>query len=565
MTEETQMHPALRLFTGWADPQSRLLLVRAASGTGRTWFAKSWIGDRRGTVHDFSSREFEGLAELEAISRKLSQDPELYAAVVLSPEHTVWHLALTAKILFAQQRDLLLNAGEISAMLGGIAGSEEEALEIYGKCGGWLGAVKLLVRDLHSVEPARQTLRGALSMWLAHSDPGKELSEAAILPVFDDATVEIFYSHLHADPHTVNDLVHCGLLQENAEQDWMMPSMVRELLLERVQLAGAQRMELLEAAALEAATSVHGVLATAEAALEQRRWSVLNRLVTEKWDELLLLDLQKFMKLASRIPPAITGRNTYFGLGLRILGEFMRNDSGLQAPRLAMDYANNPLAQALRHETDRLYLNPDPQAVTIGLMEMLYLRMNGMYAEAGESALRMRSALHKASDASTGNPSLAALVHAQAGSSLFLAGRGAEAQQSYELSLDSARRTGNAFLPADPAGKLALLHALEGHADTARDYLSEHEQHISRVGWGQDMVERDAILARTCLALRMLDAELARSELSKLSRTPDMDEFWPVHAYLLAAEKFILALPATAGKLVHQMSRQRVVSDGTYC
>lgn len=91
MVEATRVHPALPRFLRWADPASRLLLVRAAPETGRTWFAKSWRGDRKGAVHDFSERPFEALEELEKISLQLAQDPQLHAAVVLAPGHTVWH------------------------------------------------------------------------------------------------------------------------------------------------------------------------------------------------------------------------------------------------------------------------------------------------------------------------------------------------------------------------------------------------------------------------------------------------------------------------------------------
>ena len=560
MVEATRVHPALPRFLRWTDPESRLLLVRAAPETGRIWFAKSWMGDRKGAVHDFSERPFEVLEELEKISLLLARDPQLHAAVVLAPGHTVWHLALTAKFLFAQQRDLLLDQAEIAAMHGGGDGSGKAAAAIYSSCGGWLGAVQLLVRDPRLADPARQKLRAALATWLAHHDPERSLSEASVLPAFDQSTVKIFYCHFRSDPHTLNDLVHAGLVQEHPEQGWLMPSMVRALLLERIQTAGAQRMELLEEASLEAVASVHGLLATADAAIEQQRWSVLNRLVTGHWDELFVLDLEKFSELARRIPPFIAGKNTYFGLGLRILDEFTGNDSGLQAPHLAIDYQKDQLAQALRQEADRHYLYPDAWAVSIGLLEMLYLRINGMYVQSGEAALRMRNALHKAYAANEVRPALASLAHAQAGNSLFMAGLGTEAQQSYELALATARRTGSAYLLSGAAGKLALLHALEGNAAAAAGYLSEHQQHFAQVSRNQARVDREAILASACLSLRKLDAELVRFELSKLPGTPDMNELWPVHAYLLAAEKIILGLPSAAGKLIHQLRRQREAS-----
>ncbi|PRA11514.1 hypothetical protein CQ010_09025 [Arthrobacter sp. MYb211] len=340
-----------------------------------------------------------------------------------------------------------------------------------------------------------------------------------------------------------------------------MPAMVRQLLLERVRMAGSERREILEGAALEATIGEHGLIAAAEWAIARQRWDSLTRIVVGKWDELYLLDPRKLTELASQIPSFIARKNTYLGLGIRLLDLLTHDKFGPQLPRIAPNYGNDHLAQSLRTETDRLFLNPDAKALTVGLLEMLYLRLNGMYTEAGEASLRLRIALHKASGAHRMKSSFAALIHAQVGNSLYLAGNEAEALQSYELSLAHARKTGNAYLLSDPSGKLALLHALDGNEYLARGYLDEHEQHIGHVGWGQAMLAREAILARAYLASGDLDSGQMRRELAKLPRTPDSDEFWSMHAYLLAMEKISCGLTAAAGKLVYRMRQQREVAS----
>ncbi|MGP5015263.1 LuxR C-terminal-related transcriptional regulator [Glutamicibacter sp. BW77] len=559
MTAQFQPHPAFQRFMGWANPRARLLLVRAAQGTGRFWFANSWIGDGPGQVHDFSAKSHSDCSELEVLDQQLAEDPNLRAAVILSPGHTVWHLALHAPVQFAEQRDLLLSLDEIPLLLGGRAGSGTKAAgAIFRQCGGWLTAARKLAEDQQAVEPALQLLRDGLSMWLAHRDPHRELSEAAILSVFDEATVAAYYGRLTTTSHTVGDLVQCGLLQGDGDGGWLMPEMVRQLLLERVRLAGAERMEILEDAALEAAISEQGLIATAQVAIAQQRWASLSRIVVGKWDELYLLDPMQLTELASQIPSFVARNNAYLGLGVRLLDLLTHDKSGPQFPRIAPNYGNDNLAQSLRTETDRLFLNPDARAVTVGLLEMLYLRFNGMYAEAGEASLRLRDALHKASGAHEMKSSFLALIHAQAGNSLYLAGSEVEALQSYELSLAHARKTGNAYLLSDPSGKLAMLH---GDMDATRKYLDEHEQHIGQVRWGQAMLERGAILARAYLASGSLDSGQMRRELGKLPRGPDSDEFWSVHAYLLAMEKISSGLTAAARKLVYRMRQQRAVAS----
>ncbi|MGP9488281.1 hypothetical protein ACT3UD_16100 [Glutamicibacter sp. 287] len=109
MTAQFQPHPAFQRFVGWANPSARLLLVRAAQGTGRFWFANSWIGDGTGEVHDFSAKSHSDCSELPMLDQQLAEDPNLRAAVILSPGHAVWHLALHAPVQFAEQRDLSLS------------------------------------------------------------------------------------------------------------------------------------------------------------------------------------------------------------------------------------------------------------------------------------------------------------------------------------------------------------------------------------------------------------------------------------------------------------------------
>lgn len=561
MVAKQGLHPALARFCSWTDQSSRMLLVRAAPGTGRTWFAQSWIGDRRGEVHDYSSKPFRALEELRSLSQRLSEDRELHIAVILAPNHDVWDAALVLQILIAEQRDLLLRQDEILAVLrNDRQATEDEAWAIHRHTGGWLCAVDKLVENGNAHESAMQLIRTGLAVWLGHRDPTGELAEAVFLPSFDGSSLDAFYGRYSSNAHKLDDLVRCGLIQEDEHGHWGMPLMIRRLLLERVRRKGAVRTAILEDAAMAASIGSNGIAGTAKMAVDRRNWAGLSRIIVEYWDDMFLNDPNQLVDLVSKIPPFVAAQYGYLRLGSWLLKAVTHNEAGMQIPLLVPNYASDQLAQQLRNDADRLYINPNGRGISIGLLEMLHLRLNGMYEEAAEAALRAREALHRAQLMQQIRPSLAALIHAQAGNCLYLAGNEVEALQSFELSLASARTIGNPYLQADAAGKLALFHAMDGNFALARSYLVEHEQAIGDVRWGQETVGRAGVLARGYLATSSLDWDLARTELAKLPHIPDRNELWPIHTYLLAAEKISSGFPSLASRLVRHMRRQRPIA-----
>ncbi|MBB2994436.1 hypothetical protein E9229_000627 [Paeniglutamicibacter cryotolerans] len=77
MSIREQRHPALGRFTLRDPGTSRLLLISAPAGTGRGWFACSWIGQRRGNVHAWSRPETNQAMALGFPSARLHADLQL--------------------------------------------------------------------------------------------------------------------------------------------------------------------------------------------------------------------------------------------------------------------------------------------------------------------------------------------------------------------------------------------------------------------------------------------------------------------------------------------------------
>lgn len=551
-------HPALKRYMAWADASTRLLLIKSAPGTGRAWFAQSWIGDRAGVVHDWSTGVGNAAADLGPLLERLSEDADLRVAVILAPADCLWELTPLVPALVAGQRDLLLDEQEIAGQLGnGRVIDAAVARRIHELCGGWLGAARILALDSGAHDAAQRVIRNGLAVWLQHHDPHGTLSEVAFLEKHDVRTVKAFYGEFSAVRHTLEELAESGLLKPEGDNGWMMPSMVRQLLAERAGLSGRKRLGILEQASVDAMAAVHGVDAAAESAVVKGVWSSLLNLLMENWVEMFINNPRHLRAIAAKVPRFIAGQTEYMRMGLRILSAAGKDGMVLQLPMIEPDYATDRMAQQLHRDVVRLYHRPNTRALTMGMLEMFHLRLGGMYVEAGKSASQLREALNRALGTQNLKPSLIAIVELHAGISLQFAGRAVEAREAFQKSLYAANSSGKPFLIADAAGKLALLVALEGDLVEARRSLCAHEAAIGEVKWGREMVARSGSMASAYLAMAALDFAAADQALAPLPSMPDDDEFWAVHAHLLAMLNIREGRPDAARSLVAAMRRNR--------
>ncbi|MFF5792542.1 response regulator transcription factor [Paeniglutamicibacter sp. NPDC012692] len=551
-------HPTLARFLAWDDGTCRLLFIRAAAGTGRGNFARSWIGERTGEVLDWSGGGINEETEVDLLVQRLRAEAGLHLAVILAPAASLWDLASRTPCLVAKHRDLLLDAGETAQFVGpGPNPERDDARRIHELSGGWLAATQALAADPKARVRAQQIIRNGLAVWLAHRDPDGALSEAGFLPAFDTRTVEAFYGEFSPVVHTLEELVEAGLVQADGRGGWMMPAMVRQVLVERVGLRGREPVAVLELAAVNAMAVTRGVGEAADSAVARRSWPALLNLLLDRWADILLDNPRQLAVVAAKVPRFIAEQTEYMRVGMRLLGQADRDGMTLQLPGFEPDYARNHTARQLRRDTERLYAKPNTHALTVGMLEMLHLRQSGLYPEAADAAHRLREALHRALDAQRINPTLASLIELQAGISLYLAGHDAEARQAYERGFHWAQASGKAFLLADVAGKMALMEVLEGDSAAALRWMAAHDAAIGEVVWGRSMVERTAAMARAYLALARLDYPGFNEAMEALPPKPDNDEFWCVHAHLLALQKINAGIFDAATTMIASLRRER--------
>ena len=551
-------HPTLPRFLSWADGNGRLLFIRSAAGTGRRYFARSWIGNRSGEVLDWSGGGIDVAIAVDHLVQRLHSDPGLHLAVILAPAASIWALTSRTPCLVADQGDLLLNLAEIRQFVGSETRAEQpDPHHLHELSGGWLAALLILSDDPQASTRAQQSIAGGLARWLAHRDPTGALSEAAFLPVFAGRTVEAFYGEFSPVIHTLDDLVQAGLVQPDGLGGWMMPRMVRQILVERVGLRGHERVVALERAAVNAMAATHGVEAAVESAVAHRRWPALLDLLLDHWVDVFISNPRQLGVIASKIPRFIAEQTEYMRVGLRILGSVDQHGLSLQPPAFEPDYATNHTAQRLHRDALRLANKPNAHALTVGMLEMVNLRMSGLYVEAGTAAARLRATLHRGLDAERLNPALVALTELQAGISLYLAGKDSEARQAYESGFHWAQISGKAFLLADVTGKLALLDVLEGDSAAATRWLAAHDAVIGDVGWGRGMVARCAAMARAYLSLARLDYLSFEQAMDALPPKLDHDEFWPVHGQQLALQKINIGNFEAAKRMISSIRAER--------
>lgn len=561
MSTKKYAHPALSRFSSRDNGSSRLLLIKAAAGTGRTWFAASWIGERFGEVLDWSTGAQEEQADIATVVARLRADATLHIAIVLCPEASTLALSAFLPTLVAGQRDLLLDTEESLYFLQeDFALTLEDARRIHEQCGGWIQALKVFMADGQEPSGARQVMRSSFAVWFEPQQHLLELCDAAYLAKFDEPTVETFYGQFSASPHTLAELSDAGLLYVDEFGALQMPELVREVLLKFAARLGPERIAILEKAAAHATVLHEGILEAMDSAVRLRRWASLQNLLENHWTDVFIKDPMTLRTIAAAMPRFHSELVEYMGLALRFLNMADKDGLELQLPAFAANYASDRLAQRLHSDTERLYRKPNARAVTLGMLEMFHLRLNGLYKEAGDAALRLRQVKFCGNGDEPINSSLLAFALRQAGISLQLAGNDITARQAYEAAYQEAKNSGIDILMADIAGRLSLLNALVGNTEAAQHWLADHKNTMERVSWGRKTIAHAAVMAEAYLAVMQFDFATAHELLATMPLALDNNEFWAVNAYLVAMQRIQTGVPESARSLIETLRAERQFS-----
>ncbi len=588
-------HPALARFLVGPPVEARLLLVQAPRGLGAGWFATGWIAagpparqampsvqpvslprpepSRQPRPTASRARVLDGAwaardpgAFIDHLSILLESPGAGRVAVVGGPDLPTGSLAGAFPARLAGPEDLVLTVAEIRRHAAGWAlqrGTDHRSPAsgrwpdgrplngrsvpplspeaIHAATGGWMEAVRILCADPLATGTARKAILSPLLQWVAMENQDGLIAETAFLPEFTEEILAAFPSHRSDPVPTLERLRQLGLVVRTPHGKWFMPTLIQHVLQESVRQSRGQRVRGLTAAAVDALAAVGRIEAAVEAALRGRAWDRATDLLLEHWADLYYTDGPALARLAAGLPRLVIGGVDATAVVSQLLTTIVDERGEMRLPAVNPDYAHDETGQQLRTATTRLYRNPDHRALTLGLIEVGYLRTAGHFIQSAHAAERLRRALAAALATHRIRPLLAGATELQAGISLHLADRLQDARVAYEQAHfwaeragAHALRAGTHALRADAAAKLALVSAHLWDTDQTRRWIVQAEGPLAQGGWGASTAERTLDLARAHVAFAELDRDAVRTILRRLPAEPDQDEFWAPHAFLLA-------------------------------
>lgn len=183
------------------------------------------------------------------------------------------------------------------------------------------------------------------------------------------------------------------------------------------------------------------------------------------------------------------------------------------------------------------------------MLEVTYLRLRGLFPESADAAQRLRAYVDQIQPGLI-SVDLQGFAERSSAVSLQLQEHVVEARWAYESSLQLVRSSPTSCLTGETAGKLALLEALDGNNELANSRIAQAQSLTPPSAWGQATSQRSVLLAQAYIALSNLDLPTLRMVLDKLPAAPDTDEFWAVHAFVLAIFQALDGTPQTARQLI---------------
>lgn len=578
----TTDHPAWARFSTGPTGTEAVLLIAATDGLGRAWFAQSWSGDNdvlivhvldgAPTARPGDGSTASSLAEaFETHVADAMAGPGIHrrVAIILDSPSIDWAVLAAHNFHLVRVPDLLLTIDEIVTLDGHNASNLRSDKDDYEHCtaaeeirrltGGWLEPTLLLLEDPSALAKAQESMLPFLSHWVVGQHNGWEMAKAAFLEPITTQTLSAFFREIHGDPPLVEDFVAAGLLVRDKDGVPFMPDLIRQALKSLVRQNDPALADDLIAVAIDAVAESSDLISAVQQAAAKRHWRALGAVLVERGMELFTTDARIIRRLLSVMPEKFVDQwlGEFSGAAVRLLDGARADGMSFVLPDGRLEYERDNVASRMLTSTTRLYRKPGPQALAFGLIEVGYLRMAGHDVQAASAARRLLTALHTAESQRRLRPALASVVNLHAGVALEIGGDLVRAYSSYHAAFYHVEGTDHAFLLADTTSKLALHNALRGDTYEARKWIAEHDMWVGKVGWGRSTVTRNTQLACAFAALAELDLKAMDDALSVLPTTPDQNETWHVHTYLLAMRSLLAGLPQRALEITNRMRYQR--------
>lgn len=593
-------HPTWTRFCSGLTGAEDVLLIQAPAGLGRRWFAQSWSGDHSARIvhvhedaDDAPAREVSAVRSLGAAlathnveapagppsgpAAELASGPGAASgsgaprrhAIIIDSSTVDWAVLADHDWRLVGVPDLLLRVDEIVALGASEAAAHSHpedaakrsaaAVRLHRLTGGWLEPTLLLLRDPHALTRAQETMLPLLSRWIVQQHNGWELAKSAFLEPITATTLSAFFDEVHGTAPSIADLASAGFLVLDEDGEPFMPDLIRLCLQTLVRQNDHALADDLVAVAIDAVAESTDLVSAVQQAVSRRHWAALGDVLLERWTELFISDARVVRRLVETLPTSVIDQwlGDFGGAAVRLLKGAGPDGMSFVLPDGRQAYERDGLALRLQAKTTNLYRNPGPKALSFGLLEVGYLRIAGHDTQAAVAARRLLTALHTTESRRRIRPVLSSVVNLHSGVALAIGGDFVLAYSSYRAAFHQVEGSDHHFLLADTTSKLALLTALRGDTHEARDWIIEHDRWIGNIGWGRSTVGRSTHLARALVALVDLDLEAMDTALRVLPATPDQDETWQVHAYLLAMRSVLAGQPRRALGVISSMRHQR--------
>lgn len=539
-------------------PEVRVLLIVAPPGTGRKRFARDWLkSSGGGEITQLPTNLPRQQRTVRNLFDRLEQDPQYRVAVLGLPSSAMTLLQEHKDAKTVELGELLLTADEFENYAKERAPIADPSV-YYQEAGGWLAALDRLLEapdDKYSVE---NELKTSLRSWIAAADPEWRAARSVLVPEPRREMLRDLYDELAPSR---DELAANGFVIRSVQGTWMTPTLVRVVTTRLMREQDPGIAVFLEERSLAAiADRVHPVAAV-EDAISKKSWQALGSLLSSGyWAELYTQNPRFLREVASRFPRWVRRDWLVFNQGVALLESVGETRMELPLPTNEIRYDKDRVARLLHSASMSNARKAGARAYTAGLLEVSVLRLRGHYSEAADAARELRFTLGSAGEEGSSHASLRAFSELHCGIALHIGGMEGEATTAYRAAITLGQISGNHFVLANASANLALLAVLAGDSVEARNWLTVHRSHIQHVGWGKNMVGRTAVLASGFLALIELDSLALQEQLDLLPSAPDTDEFWPVHARLIAESYVQRGAHQTAHGLLGKLKSSRRVA-----
>ncbi|MDH6280328.1 LuxR C-terminal-related transcriptional regulator [Prescottella agglutinans] len=171
-------------------------------------------------------------------------------------------------------------------------------------------------------------------------------------------------------------------------------------------------------------------------------------------------------------------------------------------------------------------------ALAIGSVQSLILRVSGNFAQASRMSVRMAELGDRALSAlPTEVGPFLPLLRLQWGITHQLHGDIARASAEFRRAYNNSRPGGIDFIARNAAAGLALNYALTGELGHAESWLERERRQEDSSSWGTPAVRVGGLVASALVSIDRMELDLAGRALAELGNLPDDEELWAFALY----------------------------------